>query len=284
MIQILQEPRPSPIAGSWYPADPSRLSAMVDGFLGRARLREIHGQPVGIIAPHAGLVYSGATAGHAFAALKGLQPELVAVVSPLHHYHEDLLLTTAHAAYQTPLGRLEVDQESLAVLEKALRGRLDVGLTAISKDREHSLEIELPFLQRVFPNPFKLLPVMVRAQNPQVSRLLGEALAEALSGRNALLVASTDLSHFYDQAKARQLDETMLACFEDFDPQRAFELDLQGKGFACGLGAVTAVLWACRALGADRVQCLAYATSGDVTGDFSSVVGYGAAVILKPAG
>lgn len=280
-MQAIAQPRPSPIAGSWYPAEPAKLAGMVDDFLARVPSPPLAGQPIGVIAPHAGLVYSGAVAGQAFAALRGLQPAVVAVVSPMHHYHAESLLTTAYAAYQTPLGGLDVDLALLADLDEALIERLGFGLTPVQNDREHSLEIELPFLQRVFPQPFALLPVMVRAQSPQVSRLLGEALAQVLAGRSAVLVASTDLSHFYEQSKARQLDEAMLSSFEAFNPNQSFSLDASGQGFACGLGAVTAVLWACQGLAADRVVRVGYATSGDVTGDTSSVVGYGAAVILK---
>ena len=116
---------------------------------------------------------------------------------------------------------------------------------------------------------------------PGVSEALGKALAQVLREKNAVLVASTDLSHFYTQQTALTYDRAMLDEIEAFDPQGMFDLERAGKGFACGLGAVTAVLWAARELGADKVKVLRHATSGDVTGDYSSVVGYGAAAILK---
>ena len=122
---------------------------------------------------------------------------------------------------------------------------------------------------------------MVRAQSPKVSEQLGAALAETLRGRNTLLVASTDLSHFYSQNEALAYDTEMLRRIETFSPQNVFCAEEEAKGFACGLGALTAVLWAAKGLGADTVKVLHHATSGDVTGDYSSVVGYGAAVILK---
>jgi AmmeMemoRadiSam system protein B len=151
----------------------------------------------------------------------------------------------------------------------------------VAYDQEHSLEIELPFLQRALANEFKLLPVMVRSQSATVSRELGEALAETLRGRNVLLVASTDLSHFYTQKQAVAFDSEMLRRVEAFSPEDVFSAEEEKAGFACGLGALTAVLWAARDLGGDTVRVLRHATSGDVTGDYSSVVGYGAAVILK---
>ncbi|MBN2148450.1 MAG: AmmeMemoRadiSam system protein B [Anaerolineales bacterium] len=273
--------RPSPIAGQWYSSDPQRLAASVDGFIEQAKLPPLSGQVMGIIAPHAGHIYSGPVAGYAFATLRGLQPELVAVVSPMHHPYHQALLTTAHNAYQTPLGSLPVDADALQTLDAQLKELLGTGLAYVKQDPEHSLEIELPFLQRIIPKGFRLLPVMVRDQNPNTIQALGLALAKTLQGRNALLVASTDLSHFYPERLAQALDAEMLRRIETFDPQAVLSAEDEGVGFACGRGAVAAVLWAARELGADTVQVLHHATSGNVTGDYSQVVGYGAAVILR---
>lgn len=269
--------RPSPIAGTWYPGNAKILAASIDELLEKTSLPRLHGQIIAVVAPHAGHRYSGGVAAHAFAALRGLRPDLVAVVSPFHNFAPHPLLTTKHQAYSTPLGPIEVDQAALTELTK----HLEIPLTRIAHDGEHSLEIELPFLQRVLKNDFKLLPVMVRAQEEEVSKALGMALAKVLQNKNALLVASTDLSHFYDQSTANRYDQEMLNRFASFDPSSIFEAEHTGKGFACGHGAVAAVQWAAKALGANQVQILNYATSGDVTGDKTSVVGYGAAAILK---
>lgn len=275
--------RPSPIAGTWYEGDPVRLARAVDAYLDAARLPALDGEIVAVIAPHAGHRYSGPVAGYAFAALRGRTFERVAVVSPFHNFDVHPLLVAAHSAYSTPLGEIAVDKESLLELDVILKSELGFGLTPIARDREHSLEIELPFLQRALTGGFSLIPVMIRGQEPAVARGLGLALAQVLKDKNALLVASTDLSHFYDQQTANRLDAEMLKRFESFQPEKIFEAERTGKGFACGHAAVAAVLHAARELGADRVQVLHYATSGDVTGDFSQVVGYGAAVVLKPA-
>lgn len=275
--------RPSPIAGTWYEGDPVRLARAVDAYLDAAHVPALDGETVAVIAPHAGHRYSGPVAGYAFAALRGRTFERVAVVSPFHNFDVHPLLVAAHSAYSTPLGEIAVDKESLLELDVILKSELGFGLTPIARDREHSLEIELPFLQRALTGGFSLVPVMIRGQEPAVARGLGLALAQVLKDKNALLVASTDLSHFYDQQTANRLDAEMLKRFESFQPEKIFEAERTGKGFACGHAAVAAVLHAARELGADRVQVLHYATSGDVTGDFSQVVGYGAAVVLKPA-
>jgi AmmeMemoRadiSam system protein B len=273
--------RPSPIAGQWYPGDARRLADSVDRYLEAAGQPKPEGEIIAIMVPHAGHMYSGPVAGYAFAALHGLAPELVAVVSPMHYPYSQALLTTAHTHYATPLGQIPVDREAVKTLDAHLQSELGFGLTPIKNDREHSLEIELPFLQRSIKPGFKLLPVMVLEQTVQVTRALGSALAKTLAGRQALLVASTDLSHFYDQNTANMLDVEMLRCVEAFDPERVIRVEDEGKGFACGRGALAAVLWAAKALGANHVQVLRHATSGDVTGDFDRVVGYGAAVVTK---
>jgi AmmeMemoRadiSam system protein B len=273
--------RPSPIAGQWYEGDSARLAGSVDEYLNDTKLPALNGDVIGIIAPHAGHRYSGEVAGYAFSALRGLRPDLVAVLGPMHHPFAEPLLTTTHAAYSTPLGDIPVDKSALKDLEVVLKSDVGFGLTPIANDPEHSLEIELPFLQRVFQHEWKLLPIMVRALDEKVSEGLGKALATVLRDKNFVFVASTDLSHFFKQEAALTYDRAMLGEIEAFNPAGAFDLERASKGFACGLGAFTAVLWACKKLGADKVQILRHATSANVTGDYASVVGYGAAAILK---
>jgi AmmeMemoRadiSam system protein B len=246
-----------------------------------AELPKLRGELIGVVAPHAGHRYSGPVAGYAFAAARGLSPELVAIIAPMHQPYSGSLLTTAHSAYATPLGSVPVDEKAVHALESRLKQTLGLGLTPVAYDQEHSLEIELPFLQRALAGPFSILPVMVRAVAPRISRALGSALAETLLGRDFLLVASTDLSHYRTQQVAEAMDSEMLARLEAFDPDGLFDADAAGRGQACGLGALAAVLWAARELGADSVKILRHATSGDITGDFSAVVGYGAAAITK---
>jgi len=272
--------RPSPIAGTWYEGKPETLKRNIDAYLDNAQLPDLPGDVIGVIAPHAGHRYSGAIAGYAFATLRNRTPDLVAVISPMHHPYEQPLITSSHDAYSTPLGTIPIDKSAIDELDSALQADLGIGLSAIPRDPEHSLEIELPFLQRALASEFKLLPVMVRAQDPRVSEGLGKALAKVLAGKNYILVASTDLSHFFDQETANRLDNEMLRQIEAFSPEGVFEAEKTGTGFACGHAAVAAVLWAAKELGANTVKLLNYATSGDVTGDYSGVVGYGAAAIF----
>ena len=124
--------RPSPIAGTWYEGDPKALARSVDSYMDAAQLPELDGEVIGAIAPHAGHLYSGPVAGYAFAALRGLEPGVVAVLSPFHNYQSAPLLTTAHDAYATPLGAVPVDRDRVAALTKALKSELGFGLTALA--------------------------------------------------------------------------------------------------------------------------------------------------------
>src|SRR5512147_477232 len=131
--------RPSPLAGRWYDGDPEVLARSVDGYLDSAQLPDLEGEVIAVVAPHAGHIYSGPVAGYAFAALRGRAPDLVAVVSPMHHPYLEPLLTTAHDAYSTPLGKVPVDKQAVHTLDGILKAELGFGLTAVQRDPEHSL-------------------------------------------------------------------------------------------------------------------------------------------------
>jgi MEMO1 family protein len=272
--------RPSPIAGTWYPEDPDILARLIDSHLAASEVQPPPGEIIGLVVPHAGHRYSGGVAARAFRLVQGEHRSLVAVVSPMHHFYPEPVLTSAHAAYGTPLGSVEVATDAVERLERDLAAS-GIPLTRVARDPEHALEIELPFLQRTLTPGFRLLPLMLRDQGRPVVEAVGHALASALAGQDALLVASSDLSHFFPDREAKRLDQEMLSRLRAFDPVAVLAAEEEGVGFACGKGALAATLWAASALGADRVDILGYAHSGDVTGDNLSVVGYGAAVIYR---
>ena len=280
-MDVSLDVRPSPIAGQWYSADPQQLRQQVMAYIENATLPQIPGKVVAVMAPHAGHLYSGWVAGYAFAALKGLKPQVVAVISPMHQPYFQPMLTSAHDAYETPLGIIEIDKDAVNALDEALHTALGFGISSVRNDPEHSLEIELPFLQVALASDFRLIPIMLRVQSPEAVQALGNALANLLKDKNALIVASSDLSHFYPQEVANKLDKEMLRRVEAFDPLAVLRAEEEGKGFACGRGAIAAMLWAARGLGANHAQVLKYGTSGDITGDLRQVVGYGAAVVTK---
>lgn len=273
--------RPSPIAGTWYSSKADQLREEIEGYLNAAALPEIKGELIGLIAPHAGYFYSGPTAGHAYRVIKGMTFDLCVVVSPLHDYQPYPLLSSAHAFYVTPLGKVEVDHDLLSSLNQQLK---DDGLTpaqSIANDREHSLEIQLPFLQTALKEPFRLLPLMVRTSEPGYLIKTAAVLAKLIRGKKVLLVASTDLSHFYDESTANRLDNVMLRHMTDFSPEGVLQAEANHEGFACGSGAVALVLWTAKALGANQVTLLHHSTSARASKDPSSVVGYGSLAITQ---
>lgn len=273
--------RPSPLAGQWYPADSDALAESIDGYLAQADIPEIPGEILAVVTPHAGHRYSGLVAGYAFSALQGLDPELVVIASPMHQPHFKPILTTGHDAYHTPLGDVPVDHTALEFVKQAFQEKSGVDISSVRNDTEHSVEIELPFLQQVIPTGFTLLPLMIRDQDQGLIRALGEALGDLLASRDGLLVASTDLSHFYSAEKARQLDQTIIDAILDLDPEAIYEAEEQKTGFACGKGGLAAVMWAAKQLGANQAHHLKYGHSGDVTGDNTRVVGYESAVLTR---
>jgi AmmeMemoRadiSam system protein B len=204
----------------------------------------------------------------------GRAPDTVVLVGPSHYPYAAPAITSGHDAYETPLGTVPVDHAVLDALCQRVR------IEQVRRDPEHSLEIELPFLQRTL-GEFRLVPLALVDQSLDMAEQLGHALADILAGGNAILVASSDLSHFYPQPVANKLDQVVLDAVAAYDPEGIIQAEEQGIGFACGRAAIAAVMIAARALGADTARVLNYATSGDITHDYQQVVGYGAAVFCQ---
>ena len=275
--------RPSPIAGHWYPGKPGELRAAIEGFFQQASLPQFSGQVAGLIVPHAGYIYSGLTAAHAFKAIIGVEYARIIVLSPSHMPYSQPLLTTAHDAYATPLGAVPVDRAAVAALNRFLGEAGKLSIAAVRNDQEHSLEIELPFLQVTQPQGFGLVPLMMMDQSASASRLLSSALVRLIQSfppdEPTLLVASSDLSHFYTESAANHLDSTLAQAVREFTLESFYQHKQRGEMEACGLAPMAVVLQTSHLLGANQVTIADYRTSAAVTGDRSSVVGYLSAII-----
>jgi MEMO1 family protein len=266
--------RRSVVAGTWYPGDPTRLRGAIHDYIARVPPQTLPGIVVGLIVPHAGYIYSGPVAAHAYAQLQGKAFSRVVVVSPVHRMYPGRFAVTDKDYYETPLGVVAVDAESVQALGTHIQ------LNRVSEDQEHSLEIQLPFLQYVL-GEFSLTPIMMGDQDWDSAHDLGNALAQTIAGQPVLLVASTDLSHFHSYQEATRLDRIVLDHIAAYDPEGLQRELANHDAEACGGGPVTAVMIAAKKLGANRAMVLQYQNSGDVTGDHNSVVGYGAAVLLR---
>jgi len=269
------------VAGAFYPADPAELGKMIDGFLSQANPAAVKGL-VAIISPHAGYIYSGGVAAHSYALLKGRKIERVVVIAPSHYEAFDFVSIYDGTAYATPLGQIPVDREfagRLAAMNPHIK-LSDRGHAIAAEHGEHALEVQLPFLQRVL-GPFKLVPIIMGAQDYDLCRVLGVSLAKLISGPETLIVASSDLSHYHPYAEAVSIDHKTIKAIEEWDylnMARNFERRIWE---ACGGGPIVAAMIAAERLGANQAKVLRYANSGDVTGDHSGVVGYGAVALCK---
>lgn len=275
--------RQSVIAGKWYPGQPDALRRALEGYLEDAEKVELEGELKALISPHAGYAYSGPTAAHAYKQLEdGPTFETVAVLSPVHQAYLGRFAVTRAGHYETPLGLVEVDAELVEALGK------EVTLNRVGFDGEHSLEIQLPFLQQVL-GTFSLLPVMLgesltSGRGLAACRELSAALAKLLDDRKALVVASTDLSHLYDYNDVVRHDKVMTELVERFDVEGLARALIEGRCHACGGAPVVTALLTAQALGANRAKVLHYTNSGDVTGNRrpgSYTVGYMAAAVYQ---
>lgn len=276
--------RPPMVADSFYPANPDLLGRMVDDYLASAKGDNV-GQVVGIVVPHAGYIYSGQVAAYAFAQLKGRQVSRVVVIAPSHLERIAGASIYNGDAYQTPLGEIPVDTDfarKLAAQNPRLR-LSGAGHDSKTPDgrAEHSIEVQLPFLQRTLVGPFKIVPIIVGEQSYDVCRALGVALAKLINDSSTVIVASSDLSHYHTYAEAVAMDKKLVAAVADGD-YLGLSRNLGRRTWeACGGGPIVATMMAAERLGATG-KVLKQANSGDsVAGDRNSVVGYAAVAFVK---
>lgn len=272
--------RRAAFAGSWYPRSAAAIVAEVEGYLGAASPGAVAGRIVGIVSPHAGLQYSGPVAAFGYSLLRGRAAVSVLLVGPSHRAAFEGMALQASGTWETPLGSAAIDEELAQALLAAERTLFDD--PGLHRD-EHSLEMQMPFLQRVMPG-LRIVPVLMGTQSREEVEALAAALARALPGREVLLVASSDLSHHQPAAVAGHLDAEVVEAVRRFDPESLMRRLETRDNVACGGGPLVAVMKAARALGADRAAVLRYADSGDVgEHDKSHVVGYLSAAFTAPS-
>jgi len=275
-----EERNPS-VAGMFYPRDPLELSRQISEFLASAKRQVFAKNITALIAPHAGYMYSGGVAAAAYKELEGLKYDRVVVISPSHTTFFQGCSVYNGMAYLTPLGKLFIDREMCDRITSVNPNKIYLaskGHTGGGTRGEHALEVQLPFLQMVLGD-FKLIPIVMGEQEWDVITTLGEALATSLKGTNSLIVASSDLSHFYSSGEAMIKDSIVRNHVESFDPQGLYKSITKGKAEACGAGPMISAMLAAGKLGANKSFVAEYADSGKVTGDTSEVVGYLSAII-----
>jgi AmmeMemoRadiSam system protein B len=273
--------RRAAVAGTWYPSAVARLQAAVEDHLRQADEIAPHedaaGDLVGLVSPHAGLMYSGPVAAHGYRLLRSRLLDLIVLVGPSHYVPFTGVSIWPRGAFDTPFGPLAIDETAAQELMDACP---IVRMVPEAHGREHSLEMQLPFIG-LLARDVPILPLVMGQQSRATAYALGDALAALLSARRAVLVASSDLTHFLDAHTAAQLDAVVINEVEALDPDALMSTLEKRPEHACGGGPMVSVLRASTLLGATRGEALRYADSGDVSGDKSSVVGYLSAAIWK---
>lgn len=266
------------VAGAFYPADKEELRLEVDSFLKEVKKEPFQGRIIGIIVPHAGYPYSGLVAAHSFKQIEDVKFRTMILIGPSHRSYFEGVAVYPKGEWKTPLGNLEIDEEIAAQL--VAQDELIVS-SPTPHESEHSLEVELPFLQRVNKNA-RIVPVMMGAQTENICNRLGDALAKVLSGQtDVLMLASSDLYHGYSYDECLSTDSITLSYIEKFDPDGLLSALSSNRAQACGGGPIASLLYAAKKLGANRTKLLKYTNSGDVTGNrVGYIVGYSAWVIL----
>lgn len=268
------------VAGAFYAGTEATLRRQVEECFKHAigpgalpgSAREPEGRVLGLVSPHAGYVYSGPVAANGFFNLAAQRkPETAVVLGPNHRGLGEAVAVGRQDKWLTPLGEAELDIElGQAIIAASQLARWD----DLAHSLEHSIEVQVPFLQYIYGSAFRLVPVCMLRQDLEASRDLGHALAAALKGRDAVIIASSDFSHYESQSSASRKDHLALEAILALDPEQLEEAVKHNSISMCGPGPVMSMLTACKALGAREARLLRYATSGDITGDYSQVVGY----------
>jgi AmmeMemoRadiSam system protein B len=285
---VVQKPRSPVVAGSFYPSSEATLRDTIkDCFLGRlgpgklplAIEKKEERNILGLISPHAGYMYSGPVAAHGYYQLgREKKPQSVVIIGPNHTGLGPGISIYPDEEWVTPLGRVRVN-ESLAQ-------KIITASDAFSSDKnahilEHSIEVQLPFLQFLYEDDFEIVPICMRDQTFETSYELGKAISESSKENDPLIIASTDFTHYESADSARKKDQMALEAILRLDAdgllQTVYRIDIS----MCGAGPVAAMLTASRGLGAKKVELIAYQTSGDVTGDLTAVVGYASVKVTK---
>ena len=277
------EVRTPAVSGTFYPDDQQELKSLIHNCfmhtIGPGKMPPTGSDQkiYGVICPHAGFVYSGPVACHSFYSISSSTSRLAIITGPNHYGIGQSIASMIDASWKTPLGLMEVDSES--ALE--LRDGLDIlELDSFSHSKEHSIEVQIPMLQETFSHEMKILPVSLINQEQQTATKVGSAIAKIAQKKDALLIGSSDFTHYEENEFAHRQDLALIDPILKLDVDEFYKILYERHVTACGFGAIASTMIACKELGATEGKLLKYATSGDVSGDKSSVVGYASIIFV----
>jgi AmmeMemoRadiSam system protein B len=274
-------------AGAFYEGDVESLKAQIENCflreIGPKQLPRVNEagprEIVGLVCPHAGYMYSGPVAANAYYELaQDGKPDTVVILGPNHTGYGSAIALMNEGLWRTPFGDVEIDGETANRIVQETRL---VDVDDLAHRFEHSIEVQLPFLQYLYRSDFKFVPICFQMQDLNSATEVGKALAEVLANKNAAVIASSDMTHYEPQRNAAAKDMAALKAVEAMDEKRFYSVIETQNVTACGYGPIAAVMVAAKGLGAKEAKLLCYKSSGDVTGDYSSVVGYAAVSFKK---
>jgi len=234
---------------------------------------------VGLISPHAGYMYSGPVAAHGYYHLASDgKPDLIVIFGPNHTGIGSGLAVMREGAWQTPLGEVEIDT---AIADNIVRESRLIDVGEAAHMREHSIEVQLPWLQYLYGSSFRFVPICFLMQDLRSSREVGMAVAKALRDKNALVIASTDMTHYEPQKVAEKKDKTVIEAALKLEEETMYSTVEALQVSMCGYGPVVAAITAVKEMGAKNGKLLCYRTSGDIVGDYSAVVGYASVIFTR---
>jgi len=269
------------VAGSFYPADPEALRSMIRGFYEKTPDLALGPNLMGVICPHAGYIYSGPVASYVFKNLPKNRYEKIVIIFPSHHVRFRGILALDVDAYRTPLGEVEVDRRAVKEL---IEKDPVIFYSAGYYNREHSMEVMLPFLQVSLGPGIKIVPLMMGDQSPRMARRLAGILDGQFKSRRMLFLASTDLSHYHAYEKANLMDSRALTYITNLDGEGLISSLRSGKSELCGYGPVLCIMRLAELRGGGKVRVLKHANSGDTQGGRDSVVGYASIALFSAKG
>jgi len=266
------------VAGQFYENDPQKLTQSIENCfihkLGPGKKPpNLESQKIyGIICPHAGYMYSGAPAAHAYHAISSQDIDLAVIIGPNHWGIGSDIATMCDGKWKTPLGMIEIDSDASSHFLDLTKNVKD---DFFSHTKDHSLEVQIPMLQIVFPEKLKILPIIMKQQGIETAKEIGSAIADIAKTRKLTIIGSSDFTHYEENAFAYEQDKALIEPILKLDVEEFYNILKERKVSACGYGAIASTIVACKTLGATKGILLSYSTSGDITGIKDSVVGYG---------
>ena len=275
------------VAGSFYAGDSKSLNKQIENcFLHKIGLGKIPllnpkkgNNIIGVVSPHAGYMYSGPVAAHGFykIALDG-KPDTIIILGPNHQGFGEDVSIIAEGKWKTPLGELKIDAE---MAEDIIKNSKTIKIDNKAHQSEHSIEVQLPFIQYIFGNNIKFVPICMTRQDIDTDIEIAQSICSSVVGKNILIIASSDFTHYEPQEYAKNVDKQAINAILEFNPKKLYDMIHRQNLTMCGPGPITVMLIACETLGAKKAELLKYATSGDVSGAYGQVVGYASIIIKK---